>query len=113
MITLTQRPATGERLVKYSGECLKLSLTLNEQTEGAAFVRTNLCRGGLRRREVIEQVEHGKARFGRDWHDIPMPETLPGTYSLTLPLCEVGMFEFKCFFLPKGESEPLSLCMKR
>ena len=107
MITLTQRPATGERLVKYSGECLKLSLTLNEQTEGAAFVRTNLCRGGLRRREVIEQVEHGKARFGRDWHDIPMPETLPGTYSLTLPLCEVGMFEFKCFFLPKGEQEPL------
>ena len=72
MITLTQRPATGERLVKYSGECLKLSLTLNEQTEGAAFVRTNLCRGGLRRREVIEQVEHGKARFGRDWHDIPI-----------------------------------------
>ncbi|MBO7619757.1 MAG: hypothetical protein J6T06_04550, partial [Victivallales bacterium] len=107
MITLTQRPNTGERLVKYSGECLKLSLTLNEPTEGKAFVRTNLCRGDVRRREVIDQVEHGKARFGRDWHDIPMPETLPGTYSLTLPLCEVGMFEFKCFFLPKGESEPL------
>ena len=107
MITLTQRPNTGERLVKYSGECLKLSLTLNEPMEGKAFVRTNLCRGDVRRREVIEQVEHGKARFGRDWHDIPMPETLPGTYSLTMPLCEVGMFEFKCFFLPKGESEPL------
>ena len=107
MITLTQRPNTGERLVKYSGECLKLSLTLSEKTEGAAFVRTNLCRGALRRREVIDQVEHGKARFGRDWHDIPMPETLPGTYSITFPLCEVGMFEFKCFFIPQGSHEPL------
>lgn len=107
MLTLTQRPDTGERLVKYSGECLKLSLTLNERLEGEAFVRTNLGRGSIRRREVIEQVEHGKARFGRDWHDIPMPETLPGTYSVTLPLCEIGMFEFKCFFLPKGGREPL------
>ena len=107
MLTLSQRPGAGERLVKYSGECLKISLMLNEQTEGSAFVRTNLCRGAVRRREVIEEVEHGKARFGRDWHDIPMPESLPGTYSMTFPLCEVGMFEFKCFFLPKGSREPL------
>ena len=79
MLTLTQWPSTGERLVKYSGECLKLSLTLNERLEGEAFVRTNLGRGNVRRREVIEQVELGKARFGRDWHDIPIPETLPGS----------------------------------
>ena len=107
MLTLTQQPTTGDRLVKYSGECLVLSLTLSERQEGEAFVRTNLCRGGVRRREVIEQVEHGKARFGRDWHDVPMPETAPGVFSVTLPLCEVGMFEFKCFFLPKDGGEPL------
>lgn len=106
MLLLTQIPGNGDRIVRFSGDCLKLTFRLNENIPGEAFVRTNLCRGSIRRREVIAQVEHKKARMGRDWHDIKMPMTAPGVYSITLPLNEIGLFEFKCFFLPEGGGVP-------
>ena len=89
-----------ERRIFNRGDLLTFRLECpNAEVGDAAFVRTNLGMAGVRRREIINHVEHELPILGSDWHDIPMKRLSPGIYQLVLALLEVGVFEAKCFLM--------------
>ena len=91
-----------QRNIFFAGETIRFILTdAPTGIAGRAIVRTNIGKAELRRKELIEQTENNRPLHNSDWHDLEMiPGELPGTYSLLLPLTEVGVFEAKCCFLP-------------
>jgi predicted glycogen debranching enzyme len=101
-MNVQQTPATFSKTVLYSGDTLLITLEIDSILPGKAYVRTNLGNNSIRLREIIEQVELGKAPLGRDWHDIPMRQTDSRHFAVTLPVNEVGYFEFKAFFVENG-----------
>lgn len=103
---VSQYPPPGEHLLCFRGDSLVFRLQLDKQRNGRAFVRTNLGQARITRREIIRQVEFNEARQGRDWFDIPMKHTGPGQFEVVVGLAEVGHFEAKCLFAPKGQEEP-------
>ncbi len=104
---LTQNPAPGERVVKFCGDTVTFTLGLANSASGTAWVRTNIGRAAIIRREIIRQVEKAQPPLGRDWFDIPMQRLDAHTFQATLPLCECGHFEAKCFFLPQNRQTPV------
>ncbi|HOG51422.1 MAG TPA: glycogen debranching protein, partial [Lentisphaeria bacterium] len=105
MTNILQTPAPGFQAVRHSGDSMIVSLQLDSAREGKAFLRTNLGQAHVRRAEIIANVEHGRAILGRDWHDLPMRQTNERSFQINLPLCQVGLFEFKTFFVPADGSE--------
>ncbi|OQC15510.1 MAG: Alpha-1,4-glucan:maltose-1-phosphate maltosyltransferase [Lentisphaerae bacterium ADurb.Bin082] len=105
MTNIFQTPAPGFQAVRHSGDILMVSLQLDSAREGKAFLRTNLGQAHVRRAEIIANVEHGRAILGRDWHDLPMRQADERSFQITLPLCQVGLFEFKTFFVPDDGGE--------
>lgn len=106
-LILVQYPRPGERLLRFCGDRIVFTLEVPPHFKGSAFVRTNLGKARISRREIIAEVESGEPRLGRDWFDIPMKAAGPGRFEAVLGLAEVGHFEAKCLFLPEGGSEPL------
>jgi predicted glycogen debranching enzyme len=99
---VSQLPACGTSLVLRRGDLLEVRLETEAGGVGEAWLRTNLGRAAVQRREVIERTERQRPPLARDWHDIPMQESAPGSYRLRLPLLDVGGFEAKAFFVPPG-----------
>lgn len=89
-----------ERAIFYAGDTVTFTLEGVEGRAGRAILRTTVGRAAVRRRELVEHSEKGAALLGMEWHDIPMEPVSDGTFSLTLPLVEVGVFEAKCCFVP-------------
>ena len=58
-------------------------------------------------REILDEVDKGHPPLNRDWYDIPMRQTGPAEFSVTLGLCDTGHFSAKCYFLPSGAAEPV------
>ncbi len=104
---LRHTPTPGTRLVRHKGDTVTFQLLLPEPRRGQAWLRTNVGKARIRRRERIEFVERGRPLLEQDWHDQPMRREGPCHFALRLPLSEVGWFQAKAFFLPEGESEPL------
>ena len=102
-----QFPAPGSRLLRWAGDSLTVTLELDATRKGRAVFRTNLGCARVHRREQIAHTESGAPLLERDWHDIPMRETAPGRYRLSLPLTEVGVFRGKACFFPDGAESPL------
>ena len=102
-----QSPAPGSRLLRWAGDSLTVTLELDATRKGRAVFRTNLGNARVHRREQIAHTESGAPLLERDWHDIPMRETAPGRYRLSLPLTEVGVFRGKACFFPDGADAPL------
>lgn len=100
-------PGTG--IVMHKGDVIQFTLFLpeGEARPGEAWVRTNIGNAGVNRREIIDRAERGTPILDRDWHDIPMTPRGKGRYAAHIPLLEVGRFEAKAFFMPKGTAEPL------
>jgi predicted glycogen debranching enzyme len=86
---------------------MTFTLQVDAPQPGQAFLRTDLGRARIRRREIIEEVEQDRPILHRDWHDVAMLKLDKGRYELRLPLLEVGTFHVKAFFLPKGGAQPL------
>ncbi len=112
-LTLEQYPEPQQHLVRHTGDSLRITLTLSQAIEGRAFLRTNLGNARIHWQEVVEKYERGTAILGRDWTDLPMRQLDSKHYEIVLPMCEVGMFEFKAYFLqesigrswwPRGEN---------
>jgi len=103
---IEQQPASGARILRFRGDLLRFSLTVPENTTGAAWIRTTLGQGRRTRCEIIESVEKELPPLGKDWFDIPMKAISGDHFEATLPLCEVGHFEAKCYFVPEGTKEP-------
>ena len=104
---LRQEPAPGCRMLKYRGDTLTFHLTLERPRQGSAWLRTNIGSGKVIRNEIVRNVHLEEVPLGRDWFDRPMVAIDPQHFRITLPLCETGHFEAKCFFLEEGESQPV------
>ena len=103
---LIQNPAPGSHMVKFRGDTVEFVLNLPYARIGTAWIRTNIGRGRIIRKEIIQLVHTGETPLGRAWFDIPMQRVDERTFTVKLPLWEIGHFEAKCFFLPENEITP-------
>lgn len=104
--SLSQHPAPGSHLLRFRGDTETFILILTGYKKGKAWLRTNIGRVKTTREEIIKEISDNAPRLGRDWFDIPMKRIDDCRFQLTLPLCETGHFEAKCFFLEKSHSDP-------
>ncbi len=102
-----QIPAPGTRLLLFCGDHCTFRLAGDFPGPGRGWLRTNLGHGGIAREEIIQSVRSGGRRPGQDWHDLPMVPGEDGGFFVSIPLCEVGHFEAKCFYLPDGAADPV------
>ena len=107
MAQLTQTPNIGEHKLFFRGDILNITLKIDAPLNGKAFVRTNIGRAIVQRREVILKVKEKRSGSAQDWHDVPMPKIDDTTFSINLALLEVGHFEAMCFFFPENTTEPV------
>lgn len=106
-VLASQTPSPGTHILMFCGDTQVFTLTLSVIIKGSAWLRTNLGRAGIYRNEIIREVLYDEPLLGRDWFDIPMKKVDELTYRITIPLCEVGHFEAKCFFLKEGNVNPV------
>ncbi|MGD9149385.1 MAG: amylo-alpha-1,6-glucosidase [Desulfobacterales bacterium] len=92
--------------MRFCGDLLNLTLQLPNSQAGTAWVRTNIGYAGIIRNEIIREVEEKKTPLGKAWFDLPMQRLDERRFAATLPLCEAGHFEAKCYFLKDGETQP-------
>ncbi|MEZ4526246.1 MAG: amylo-alpha-1,6-glucosidase [Desulfobacterales bacterium] len=104
---LKQEPAPGAHLLRFRGDTCTFALSAREEPKGRAWLRTNIGQGRTIRSEILREVLHDESPLSRDWFDIPMQEAGHGFFTVTLPLCEVGHFEAKAYFLAEGKTDPL------
>ncbi|TSA56888.1 MAG: glycogen debranching protein [Planctomycetaceae bacterium] len=102
-----QDPAPGTRILMFRGDTRTFTLSLSHPEKGGAWLRTNIGHAQIARNEIIREVNHDEPPLGRDWFDIPMKRVDDRHFQVTLPLCEVGHFQAKSFFLKEGESSSL------
>ncbi|HBN25880.1 MAG TPA: glycogen debranching protein [Desulfobacteraceae bacterium] len=107
LYNIIQHPPPGTKVLMFRGDTFDFKLSFSENIKGTAWIRTNLGHADVARKEIIKQVSFDIPVPGRDWFDIPMVQTGDNSHGATLPLCDVGHFEAKCFFLQKGSSDPL------
>ncbi|MBA3017170.1 MAG: glycogen debranching enzyme N-terminal domain-containing protein [Proteobacteria bacterium] len=105
--SVKQDPAPGTHLIMFQGDTKSFSLSLSHSEKGAAWLRTNLGHAKITRREIIREVNNNETPLGRDWFDIPMRQVDERHFQVTVPICDVGHFEAKCFFMRNGESNPI------
>ncbi len=108
--TVCQTPAPGNTSVYFCGDCVRFILTLSLPHEGSAFIRTNLGRAAVSRREILARVEHDDIKLDEGWYDIKMRPMNSTRFEIVLPLYETGHFQAKCFFLPQKTGTPVWPC---
>ena len=104
---LVQAPAPGTHMLRFCGDVQVFTLTLSSAVAGEAKLRTNLGRADTLRREIIQEIDANRAPLANAWFDYAMPQIAERTYQLTLPLCDVGHFEAKCWFYKLGDDNVL------
>ncbi|MDH3880801.1 MAG: hypothetical protein OES64_04535, partial [Desulfobacteraceae bacterium] len=102
-----QNPVPGTRILMFRGDTGSFTLSLPHPQKGSAWLRTNIGHAKTARKEIITAVENNRPPMGREWFDLPMKRIDDQNFKITVPICEVGHFEGKCFFLPKGETRPV------
>ncbi len=101
-----QTPSPETSILMFRGDTITFSLALPAHEKGKAWIRTNIGHAAITRKQIIDEVKNDDHPLGRDWFDIPMIKKGDKSYTVTLPLCETGHFEAKCFFLPDKETTP-------
>ncbi len=97
--TIQLEPSPGTRQVRFRGDTITFTLSLPESRPGSAYLRTNIGHADIARSEIIRNVVAQETPLGRDWFDIPMRRTDATHFTATLPLCQVGHFEAKGYFV--------------
>ncbi|MGM0454155.1 MAG: alpha-amylase family glycosyl hydrolase, partial [Thermodesulfobacteriota bacterium] len=105
--TVRQHPEPGRRHLAFRGDVVSFYLTVDASMAGSAWLRTNIGAAAVARQEIIRQVDANEAPLHQDWFDIAMAAVAPGRFELTLPLCDVGHFEAKAYFLPDADGHPV------
>ncbi|MBR7121126.1 MAG: glycogen debranching enzyme N-terminal domain-containing protein, partial [Lentisphaeria bacterium] len=102
---MTTQSLTPEKSLFFTGETATFSFHGIPATQkGRAVLRTNIGGGTAKFAEQIEKTEANRTPKGSDWHDLEMSRQNDGSFQITLPLTEVGIFEAKCCFLPADKS---------
>ena len=104
---IIQDPAPGTRILMFRGDTLSFNLSLSHPRKGSAWLRTNIGQAKTARKEIVREVNNDEPPLDRDWFDIPMNRVDERNFIITLPFCEVGHFEAKCFFLSDNETSPV------
>lgn len=107
MVHLSQSPSVGEHKLYFRGDTVLFKLMLDKPEKGRAFLRTNIGRASVRRKELISYVKSQKAISAQDWYDLPMMKISDTEFSVQLALVEVGHFEAMSLFIPEDEIEPI------
>ncbi len=100
-------PAAGERMLRYVGDRVRFSLTL-DGLDGSgdgwkALLRTNIGRAQAARNEIIATLGGAHTFAGSSWRDIPLIRQ-GSSWVLDLPLTEVGWFRAKPYAVdPDGK----------
>ena len=103
MITQTIFP---EKSLFFTGETVKFTLSgIPLNRNGRAILRTNIGGGCAKNDEQLAKTQFNRTPQGSDWRDLTMTRHHDGTYQLTLPLTETGVFEAKCCFIPADSSQ--------
>jgi starch synthase (maltosyl-transferring) len=95
-------PAPGERMLRFVGD--KIRFSIRDQTGAAAgngwrgYLRTNLGRAAVRRREIIHSHALGAAFADESWRDVPMQQN-GDAWEIEFPLAETGYFKAKPYLL--------------
>jgi len=105
--SILQEPEPGRSYHCFRGDTFTFTLKVPENLPGSALLRTDVGHAGTMRQEIIDAVLFQRPPLGRDWYDVPMRMTAPGTFEIRIPLLETGHFEAKCYFLPDGSHQPL------
>ena len=103
---LHQEPEPGKKLLRFSGDTVTFTLSLNQPRKGTGWLRTNIGYADITRREIIRMVHRQETPLGRDWYDTPMTQINAHQFQVTLPLVEVGHFEAKSFFIDPNDPVP-------
>ena len=82
---MTQTPRCDEYLLRWKGDRISVTLSLDAPRKGRAAFRSDIS---------------------GEWTDIPMAETAPGTFCAEAALDRIGIFAGKCCFFPEGSSVP-------
>ncbi|MFW6082198.1 MAG: glycogen debranching enzyme N-terminal domain-containing protein, partial [Desulfosalsimonas sp.] len=102
-----QIPAPGTRHLVYRGDVFIFRLEVSANEKGTAWLRTNIGNSDTARQEISRHVEHNEALLYHDWTDIPMQKAAGPGFELRVPLCEIGHFEAKAYFLPDSSLQPV------
>ncbi|MCS6970229.1 MAG: amylo-alpha-1,6-glucosidase [Planctomycetota bacterium] len=96
MSELSMDPPAGERLRRFVGDRVRVSLRLagGRPAGWQARLRTNLGRGALHRHEIIATHAGAHTFAGASWRDVAMRPDGDG-WSIELPLTEVGWYRAK------------------
>ncbi|MGH7940272.1 MAG: amylo-alpha-1,6-glucosidase [Limisphaerales bacterium] len=101
-------PAPGERILRFVGDKIRFSVwdqTNAAVTEGwRGFLRTNLGRAAVRRREIIQSRAMGAAFAGESWRDVPMRKSR-NAWEIDFPLAETGYFNAKPYLLDPNRGQ--------
>jgi predicted glycogen debranching enzyme len=108
MNTPSMQPSPGECQVAYVGDWLRFEISPGElnqnQTTHQAFLRTNLGRAEVLRKEIMQRTSGENALALFSWQDIPMKwET--DRWTVELPLSQVGFFQAKPYLVDKGHRQ--------
>jgi predicted glycogen debranching enzyme len=102
MDLILMTPAPGTTGVKFVGDRIRFEIrgTKNQLPSGGfrAFLRTNLGRVAVLRREIIQAHSEGASPAGSAMHDVPMWET-EGGWFVELGLAETGFFQAKAYLV--------------
>ena len=97
-----------DKLLFFKGETVTFRLqTGDPELKGKAFLRTNIGNGQIKIAEQIEKTELDRTPKGGDWCDFCMTKSGDGSFSITLPLLEIGIFEAKCYFVPEDNTSTI------
>ena len=107
MIKIQQSPAAGQHKLFFCGDIINFQIKLETPPKGKAFIRTNIARAKVQRKEIITRTLEQRVGSAQDWRDIPMVKVNDKLYSIDIALTEVGHFEAVCYFLPKNTTEPV------
>ncbi|MSR66866.1 MAG: amylo-alpha-1,6-glucosidase, partial [Pedosphaera sp.] len=92
-------PQPGERWVRHVGDRLRFSVRSDFNgtgTDTKFFLRTNLGRAAVLRREIIESPGASHFLAGASWRDVPMHQR-NSEWIVEFTLTEVGYFEAKIY----------------
>ena len=95
-------PAAGDCRVAYVGDWARFEIRPNDSQHTpkthTAFLRTNLGRADVLRKEIMQRTSGENALALFSWQDIPM-EWQQDCWSIELPLAQVGYFRAKPYLL--------------
>jgi starch synthase (maltosyl-transferring) len=95
-------PAPGERMLRFVGDTVSFSL---RRTDGdtlpgcRAMLRTNLGKAAATREEIISSYAGKRPMSVAFWRDMPMQRETDGSWTITLPVTEVGYFRAKAYLV--------------